>query len=90
MDAFIIVLMLISVVILFPFLKKYFNTFEYYITSDIIEVRKGLINKTKKFVPYRTITNINTMRGFFGRMFKIGSVHVETAGTSGTILPEER
>ncbi len=89
-NAFILVIMGIIAVMLFPFLKKYFNTFEYRITSDIIEVRKGLINKTKKFVPYRTITNINTVHGFFDRMFKIGSVHVETAGTSGTILPEER
>ncbi len=89
-DAIIIVLMIIIAVILFPFLGMYFNTFEYRITNDLIEVRKGLIDKTKKFVPYRTITNINTVYEFSDRIFKIGSVHVETAGASGTALPEER
>ncbi len=74
----------------FPFMKLHFNTFEYRITNEIIEVRKGLINKTKKFVPYRTITNVSTACGFFDRLFKIGNDHVETAGKSGTVLPEKR
>jgi uncharacterized membrane protein YdbT with pleckstrin-like domain len=86
-----LILAILVVIILWPFLKMYFSTFEYRLTPDHIEVRKGLINKNLKYVPYRTVTNINTTYGFFDRRFSIGSLHIETAGASYPKLsPEER
>jgi hypothetical protein len=48
-----------------------------------IYVKKGLINITRKHVPFRTSTNISSRAGPFDRLFKIGSIEVETAGQSG-------
>ena len=68
------------IIIIFLFLIKYFHTFEYTIASDHIETKKGLININFKYIPFRTITNINTTYGFFDRRFGIGSIMIETAG----------
>ena len=48
-----------------------------------IYVRKGLINVTKKHVPFRTITNISSRAGPVDRLFGIGTAEIQTAGYSG-------
>jgi membrane protein YdbS with pleckstrin-like domain len=53
-------------------------------TMPEIYVKQGVLTVTRKHVPFRTITNISTRAGPFDRLFKIGSVHVETAGYSGS------
>jgi membrane protein YdbS with pleckstrin-like domain len=45
-----------------------------------IMVVKGIVNITKKFVPFRNITNIETKRGPFDRLLGIGTLVIETAG----------
>lgn len=52
-----------------------------------IYTRKGIINITKKHVPFRTIVNVRTVRGVFDRLFGIGSVLIETAGGSTGVQP---
>ncbi|MHA2119325.1 MAG: PH domain-containing protein, partial [Candidatus Thorarchaeota archaeon] len=82
--------------ILYPI---YINALEYSViaksgeTMPEIYVKKGLINITRKHVPFRTITNISSRAGPFDRLFKIGSIEVETAGQSGASSmggPEEK
>jgi membrane protein YdbS with pleckstrin-like domain len=48
-----------------------------------IFVQKGLLNITKKHVPFRTITNIASRAGPIDRLFGIGTVEIQTAGYSG-------
>jgi membrane protein YdbS with pleckstrin-like domain len=48
--------------------------------------RKGIINITKRHVPFRTITYVRTRRGPFDRILGIGNVMVETAG--GEVEPQ--
>ena len=48
-----------------------------------IFVQKGLLNITKKHVPFRTITNISSRAGPIDRLFGIGTVEIQTAGFSG-------
>ena len=52
-------------------------------TLPEIYVKKGIINITRKHVPFRTITNISSRAGPFDRAFGIGTVGIETAGYSG-------
>ena len=52
-------------------------------TMPEIYSKRGIITITRKHVPFRTITNISSRAGPFDRLFKIGSVHIETAGYSG-------
>ncbi len=48
-----------------------------------IYVKKGLVNITRKHVPFRTITNISSRSGPVDRLFGIGTVEIQTAGFSG-------
>ena len=48
-----------------------------------IYVKKGLLNVTRKHVPFRTITNISSRAGPLDRLFGIGTVEIQTAGFSG-------
>jgi len=77
---------LVPVLLLTP---VYFRSIEYSVKADSgdsmpeIYSKEGIITITRRHVPFRTITNISSKAGPFDRLFKIGSVHVETAGNSG-------
>ncbi len=53
--------------------------------SEIV-VKKGIINKTEKHVPYRTVTHISMRAGPFDRLFNIGTVEIQTAGGPSSSL----
>ena len=80
---------LIPYLIVYPI---YIRSFEYSVlgksgeTMPEIYVKKGLINITRKHVPFRTITNIQSVAGPFDRLFGIGSIEIETASGSGSSL----
>jgi membrane protein YdbS with pleckstrin-like domain len=80
---------LIPYLIVYPI---YIRSFEYSVvaksgkTMPEIYVKKGIINITRKHVPFRTITNIQSVAGPFDRLFGIGSIEVETASGSGSSL----
>ena len=61
-------------------------------TMPEIYSKRGIFTITRKHVPFRTITNISSKAGPLDRLFKIGSVHIETAGYSGPSQkgPEEK
>jgi len=83
---FILTWLLPAVILIHP----YFRSIEYSVkgesgkTMPEIYVKKGIITVTRKHVPFRTITNISSKKGLFDRLFGIGSVHIETAGYSGS------
>lgn len=52
-------------------------------TMPEIYTKKGLINITRKHVPFRTITNIASRAGPIDRLLGIGTVEIQTAGFSG-------
>ncbi len=58
------------------------RTLSYEITEDALIVRRGRITKVEIFVPYRTITNIGIVKGPIDRLFHIGHINIETAGTA--------
>ncbi|MGY5879790.1 MAG: PH domain-containing protein [Candidatus Thorarchaeota archaeon] len=45
-----------------------------------IYTKRGIITITKRHVPFRTITHVQTRRGIFDRIMGIGTVQIETAG----------
>jgi len=84
---------MITLFIVTPYLivyPIYIRSFEYSVigksgeTMPEIYVKKGIINITRKHVPFRTITNIQSVAGPFDRLFGIGSIEVETASGSGS------
>jgi uncharacterized membrane protein YdbT with pleckstrin-like domain len=68
----------------------YYNSLKYEIHEDEVIVYAGIITKSVKHVPFRTITNITVRRGILDRMFGLGSLHIQTAGASDSSgNPEE-
>jgi membrane protein YdbS with pleckstrin-like domain len=88
-------LWLIPALIVVP---KYFRSIEYSVKAESgdtmpeIYSKRGIVTITRKHIPFRTITNISSRAGPFDRLFNIGSVHIETAGYSGSNKsgPEEK
>jgi uncharacterized membrane protein YdbT with pleckstrin-like domain len=86
---FVCLLIILPVIMLCQLL--YIRNMEFIVHGDEIIVKKGLFNKTVKYCPFRTVTNISTNVGVFDRLFKIGCIEIETAGTGGmTNAPEEK
>ena len=69
----------------------YVRGIEFQIGEREVIVKKGIINKMEKHIPFRTITNISSRYGPYDRLFGIGTVQIETAGKSGAQTgPEEK
>jgi membrane protein YdbS with pleckstrin-like domain len=70
----------------------YVKSFEYVVHGTEVVVRKGIINITEKHVPYRTVTNIDSVAGILDRLFGIGNIDIQTAGgaSSSGYGPEEK
>ena len=69
----------------------YYRSLSYEIQDDEVIVRVGILTKSVKHVPYRTVTNLTVKRDIFDRwLFGIGSLNIQTAGMSGRTGAEER
>lgn len=69
----------------------YFRSLQYEIHEDEVIVRVGILVKSVKHVPYRTVTNITVKRDIFDRwFFGLGTLNIQTAGFSGNKGAEER
>ncbi|MHA2168481.1 MAG: PH domain-containing protein [Candidatus Kariarchaeaceae archaeon] len=69
----------------------YYNSILFEIMEDEVHVNKGVITKTRKIVPYRTITNVEIKQGPYDRILGLGTIELQTAGFSSNKRgPEER
>jgi membrane protein YdbS with pleckstrin-like domain len=78
--------LLISLALVIPIVLLtifYVRNMEFRIEDTEIIVKKGIINKMEKHIPFRTITNVSSRYGIYDRFFRIGTVQIETAGRSG-------
>ena len=76
--------------ICFALVPLYFRSLRYEIHDDEVIVFAGIITKSVKHVPFRTVTNIQIVRGPIERMLGLGSLNIQTAGMSGTTGAEEK
>jgi membrane protein YdbS with pleckstrin-like domain len=67
----------------------YYNSLRYEIHDDEVIVHVGIVTKSVKHVPYRTVTNIVVNRGILDRFFGLGTLNIQTAGMSGQTGAEE-
>jgi membrane protein YdbS with pleckstrin-like domain len=70
--------------------SPYYNSLRYEVRQDEVIVFAGVITKSVKHVPYRTVTNLETKRGPLDRLFGVGALEIQTAGMSGKDGAEER
>jgi membrane protein YdbS with pleckstrin-like domain len=83
----------ISVFILLAswFAHAYYHSIFFEIVEYEVHVNRGIITKTRKIVPYRTITNVEIKRGPYDRILGLGTIELQTAGFSSNKMgPEER
>jgi len=77
-------LLLIAAGITLYWIPKFHSSITYVLEDDKITVTRGVWWKTKSFVPYNRITNINIYQGPISRRFGLGKLSIQTAGFSGT------
>ncbi len=72
--------------------NAWINSIEYSVVGESgeampeIYVKSGIIDVTEKHVGFNAITNVSARAGPFDRIFGIGSVFIETAGSSSVQL----
>ena len=76
--------LIIAAAIALFWIPKFHSSIKYVLEDDKITVTKGVWWKTKSFVPYNRITNINIYQGPISRYFGMGKLSIQTAGFSGT------
>lgn len=82
----VILMLLAAILVVF-----YVRNIEFIIEDTEVIVKKGIINRTVKHVPFRTITNVSSRYGIYDRLFGLGTCEIETAGKSGQQTgPEEK
>ena len=77
---------LVPVLLLIPL---YYRSLRYEIHADEVIVRAGVVTRSVKHVPYRTVTNLRVKQDPFDRLFGIGTLNIQTAGMSGQTGAEE-
>ncbi|MBN1964578.1 MAG: PH domain-containing protein [Anaerolineae bacterium] len=70
-------------------IPAYYRSLRYEIHDDEVIVHVGIITKSVKHVPYRTVTNLEVKRDPFDRMLSLGTLKIQTAGMSGQTGAEE-
>ena len=54
-----------------------------------MSARGGVLTRTVRHVPYRTVTNITVKRGLVDRWLGMGTLEIQTSETSGTTGVEQ-
>ena len=67
----------------------YYRSLRYEIHEEEVIVRLGIITKSVKHVPFRTMTNIQISRGPLGRLYGLGTLKIQTAGYGAANAPEQ-
>ena len=76
--------LIIAVGFIVYWISKFHSSITYVLEDDKITVTKGVWWKTKNFVPYNRITNVNIYQGPISRYLGLGKLSIQTAGFSGT------
>ncbi|MBN1680554.1 MAG: PH domain-containing protein [Anaerolineae bacterium] len=82
----------VNVIVLLPsywLAGLYCKSLRYEVHEDEVIVCAGVITRSVKHVPFRTVTNLKVTRGPIDRMFGLGTLAIQTAGMSGTTGAEE-
>jgi len=70
-------------------MEPYFRSLRYEIHEEQVIMQVGVITRSVKYVPFRTVTNMTIKRDPLDRLFGLGSLEIQTAGISGTNQAEQ-
>jgi len=77
-----LVVYFIAIIINFFLLKNSLNNTEYKFYSNRVEYYEGFLVKNRKTINYDRISNISQKRGILERMFGLGTIYLDTPGSS--------
>jgi hypothetical protein len=69
-------------VISWPIVYLWYMNLTYVIYDDRVSIHKGILTKTIQNIPFRAVTDFALVRTLYDRALKIGSIKIQTAGTS--------
>ncbi len=82
-----VLLSLMALAILFVFClwlsRAYVSSILYVVYDTEIVIIKGILVKTRKVLPFRSVTNMASKHDFLDRRLGMGSLAIQTAGKSG-------
>jgi len=79
----VIVLWLVTMILIVLWLPAYHGTLLYTIESDAIRGKGGVFWRKHVTVPTWKITHVDLTQGPLQRVFRLGTIHVQTAGAGG-------
>jgi len=78
LSAFAIIMVLIAI-----WIAAFYRRLKYAIEDDEVKAAKGVFWKKNVTVPFMKITNVDVTQGPIQRLFRIGTIKVQTAGAGG-------
>ena len=78
-----IVSVLAPLLFTFYWIPLYYRSMKFSITGEHVIVEKGVWWKKETTIPFERITNVDKTQDPFERYYKIGKIHVQTAGAGG-------
>ncbi len=76
-------LWLVVMVLILLWIPAFYRSISYSIENDAVRGQAGVFWQRHVTVPFVKITNIDVTQGPLQRAFNLGTIHVQTAGTSG-------
>jgi len=64
--------------LMYPYYRSYF----YEIHEDEVVMHTGILTRRVTHVPLQRITNLEVLRGPFDRVLGLGTIHIQTAGST--------
>ncbi|NQE45554.1 hypothetical protein C5S31_05990 [ANME-1 cluster archaeon GoMg2] len=83
-----IVPVIVPLLFVLYWIPLYYSSMKFAITGEHVIVEKGVWWKRETTIPFERITNVDKTQGPFERYYKIGKIHVQTAGAGGTEAAE--
>ena len=68
---------------IFIFLIFLTRAYSYSLTEEEVIASFNFISRKKDIVPYSNIQNISVRQGVLERVFRVGDIHIDNAGTHG-------
>jgi len=73
------ILLPLSLLYAFPIAQKYIESFSVQLDEDGIYINSGILNKSRKFIPYNKIQGLQLTSGFIERHWGLSTMRIETA-----------
>ena len=76
----VIIAIILMWIIAAPIMLLWIKNLSYFIESDKIVIKKGILTKIKQNIPFRMVTDFMLERTLYDRWLGIGSIKIQTAG----------